>query len=124
MMVKNLFLVFIGSGIGGVLRYTSAFVAKIFKFSFFPLQTLVVNILASLILGIFVVLISKNKSFETLWYSFLVVGICGGFSTFSTFSYENVMLFQNGQYFYLFLNVVLSVFLSFLAVFLGFQLAN
>ena len=106
----NWIWVFLGGGIGSILRLGVGKIAVHFSEAF-PLSTLVSNILATGLLA----LIASNQNYTKehwMWY-FFAIGICGGFSTFSTFSMENVLLFEQGKINWLFLNILLSVVLSF-----------
>lgn len=113
-------------GLGGFLGSTSRFAAAQFMQRFFqttfPIGTMSVNILGSLIIG---VLFGISEYFN--WLSpnarmFLAVGFCGGFTTFSSFAYENIVLLREAQYVSFFLYLVLSIFLGLLAAWLGFVL--
>ncbi len=119
--MRIILLIGIGSFIGGVLRYlTTLFIQSKFL-STFPIGTLTVNILGSLIIGIIFGLSEKaNLSLE--WRLFLATGICGGFTTFSAFSIETLSMLQDGQYFYGFGYVGLSILFSLIAVFMGISL--
>lgn len=106
--------VFVGGGIGSVLRFlVSFFIVKFYNHSF-PLATLISNILACFLM-IFFILFFKNKTDYPEWFTlFLLTGVCGGFSTFSTFSYENYLLFQQNYFGILSANIIISVLVSLL----------
>lgn len=123
-MFLQVFLVGVGGAVGSVFRYlTSLWTIKYYTKSF-PLATFLVNILGCLLIGIFVGFIGKNQElYKNLRY-LLITGFCGGFTTFSTFSLENLTLVQNGSYWIAFLYTFLSVILGFIAVWLGLSMAK
>ena len=86
--------------------------------------TLTVNVLGSFIIGILVGISVKSDLISTDLRVFLMVGFCGGFTTFSSFSSENLMLMQNGQVFTVLIYTSLSILLGFLAVYLGYIFTN
>lgn len=113
MGLKILFLVFIGGGLGSVLRFLfSKFIP--FQTNAFPWATLLSNVLASLVLA-FVVFQFKDSEKWTGIQPLVLIGFCGGLSTFSTFSYENFQLLQQGQLALFWLNVLISFGLGLLA---------
>ena len=117
--MKNLLYIFLGGGFGSVLRFLiSNYTQRFWNVNSFPLGTFVVNMMGCFLIGLFTAyFLKENNSLKFL----LVAGFCGGFTTFSTFSMENVGLWQNGQYSILILYILLSLVLGFLAVFIGFE---
>ncbi len=104
----NWLAVFIGGGVGSILRYGVTWWAK--SWPTHPLAgTFVSNVLASLVLALVVFGAFKNLIPGTPAFLFLAVGVAGGFSTFSTFSMENVMLIREGQPYLALLNIVVNV---------------
>lgn len=110
-----------GGGIGAILRYGVSMGMASFTFTRFPLATLLSNVLASLLLGIFSVLVIRSNSTEIAQQlqAFLVIGICGGFSTFSTFSRENLTFLEQGNWLMLILNTCISVALTLCFIYIG-----
>lgn len=102
-----LLYIFIGGGLGSLARYG---VGQInFLQNKLPLGTLTANILACIILGITLYFIKDKIDGSIFIKYFLVIGFCGGFSTFSTFSLETVQLFKDGMLSYALANVFLSI---------------
>ncbi len=122
MSLGNLFLIFLGGGLGSMLRYALQQIVS--TQSFFPLATFITNILASLLIGLLsAYLLIKGE--EQLWIKyFLAVGFCGGFSTFSTFALELFNLNRQHSYGAAILYALLSVILSLSAVMFGFFVVN
>lgn len=111
-----------GSFIGGVLRYLTQLMFSKFYSGSIPMGTLVVNIIGSFLIGVIFALSEKSDIISQETKIFLAVGICGGFTTFSSFSIENLFLLRDGQYFHMVFYTLLSVFLGLSATFTGFQL--
>jgi len=123
-MFKTILLVGAGGFIGSVARY---FVSKLnIESGLFslPVGTLLVNVLGSLVLGALIGLADRNSGLTFEWRLFLMVGLCGGFTTFSTFAGENLTLMHNGQFLAMAVYSGLTVFLGFLAVFFGYTITK
>lgn len=111
----NCLAVGLGGFIGSVLRYLAGLI-KLNESVVFPVKTLAVNVIGAFAIGIITALALKNASLDPRLVLFLKVGICGGFTTFSTFALESVQLFQSGRGVLALVYIVLSVLLSVLAV--------
>lgn len=116
-MIK-LLAIGIGGFIGALLRYGISGWVYSFSESGFPSGTLVVNIIGAFILGLVAGLAERHIMHPNLKL-FLTIGVLGAFTTFSTFSYETIMLLQVSSYLKAFLNVSLSVLFGLAAAFLG-----
>src|SRR5437879_3875037 len=117
-MLKILALIGTGSFIGGISRYLfGQFVHKYFPVVF-PYGTLAVNIIGCFLIGVIFGL--TDKGMVTLqWRFFLATGFCGGFTTFSTFAYENISLFNEKEYFYMFIYMASSFAIGLAATYIG-----
>jgi len=111
--------VFIGGGLGSLVRYGVSLGMKKAELNQLPWATLICNVAASLMLGITVALLKNKIQHSETLYALLVIGFCGGFSTFSSFAAENLDLFQKGHYAYTVANVLVSVSLCIFTVFIG-----
>ena len=118
--MNTVFFIFIGAGLGGVLRYgISNGVYKLFKPQF-PIGTLVVNVSGCFLMGLlFVVLLDRFEQFSAELRALLLVGMLGGYTTFSSFSIETINLFENGHWLNAMLNIFLSIGLCLIATWLG-----
>ena len=118
-MFKSIVYVAVGSAIGGVCRFLmQQSVQRLVSFSF-PLGTLLVNLLGCFIIGLVYGLASKGNILSPSLRLFLAVGICGGFTTYSSFMFENYTLLQAGEMLNTFLYVAISLVIGFLATWLG-----
>ena len=94
--IRNIIAVGAGSFIGGIARYLVSLAMKGISKGF-PWATLLVNLLGCLTIGLLWGFLSRNASESSSWGLFLTVGLCGGFTTFSTFSKEALTMLQAGQ---------------------------
>jgi len=124
--MKLWILVFFGGGIGSLCRYllSSWISGKII--SAFPFGTFLVNISGCLLIGFFVFYFTEARfgPDSLTWRLLLVTGLCGGYTTFSSFSYENVLLIENGKVFIFLAYTFASLFLGFLATYTGIMIAR
>ncbi len=123
----RMLLVGLGGFVGSVLRYRlSASIQVIAPPNGFPWGTLVVNLIGCLLMGILSELIAVRGRglFGPEAYPFLVVGLLGGFTTFSAFSNETVMTFRNGLTAIAVMNIVASLFFGLAAVVAGRAIVN
>jgi CrcB protein len=117
--MNNIFLIAIGGALGSISRYGCQ---KWMYYHYphpFPFGTFVVNVAGSLLIGLLFGLIEKNNFPSPEWRILLITGFCGGYTTFSTFSFETLSLLREGQYVYASLYVLLSVLIGLLAVWAG-----
>lgn len=121
--MKQLLLVFIGGGAGSVLRYI---IGKTLNSSQtgIPYGTFAANILGSLLIGIILGLAVKNETLTQNHTLLLATGFCGGFTTFSTFAYENHVFLKSGDFTSFAIYTIASFIFGFLAVFAGIYLVN
>ena len=119
-MLKQLLLIGTGGFIGSVARYLVSRLNTRVDWLSIPIGTLTVNVVGSLLIGFLIGISEKSPILTVEWRMFLMVGLCGGFTTFSSFSGENLVLMKNGQILPLLLYTGLSIFLGFVAVYLGY----
>lgn len=113
--MKSFLLIGLGGGMGSIMRYLIQVYTSKYITVTFPLGTLLVNITGCFVIGLLYGL-SNKYTWPTLeWRLFLITGICGGFTTFSSFSYEGVSLFRQGNYGYFVFYVGASVVVGLLA---------
>ena len=121
--IRNIIAVGAGSFIGGIARYLVSLVMKGISKGF-PWATLLVNLLGCLIIGLLWGFLSRNASESTSWGLFLTVGLCGGFTTFSTFSKEALTMLQTGQIWGFASYIALSILAGIALVALGYYIGR
>ena len=119
-----IFWVAFGSALGGAARFSLGGLIQRMAPGEFPLGTLVINVLGSLLLGFIVRYAMETPAVGSEARAFLTVGLCGGFTTFSTFSYESAILLERGEWSRLALYVGLSLLLTIAGVVAGGALAG
>lgn len=102
-------LVFLGGGFGSLARYTISELSQRYIPTAMPIGTFMSNLLSCLMLVLAIQAIERSPSSSEWIRPALVIGFCGGFSTFSTFSYETVGLMKQGNLFWAAMNVLISV---------------
>ena len=123
-MDRSFLIVGLGSFIGGVLRYAvSLMFAKQIP-SAFPYGTFIVNIAGCFLIGLVFALSEKGDVLSPEWRIFLTTGFCGGFTTFSTFSFESIRLLQDGEFLYVAMNLIGSVIVGLAATYAGILIAR
>ncbi|HLR37589.1 MAG TPA: fluoride efflux transporter CrcB [Chitinophagaceae bacterium] len=118
-MIKAILFVGAGGFVGSVFRYlVQLFISKHFV-SPFPWPTFAVNIVGCLLIGMLYALADRGQVMTPELRLLLVTGFCGGFTTFSSFAFDNVNLLQQGYVFHAFLYILVSVVLGILFAYLG-----
>jgi fluoride exporter len=118
--VLNTFLIFLGAGAGGVFRYWISNITYGLLGRQFPYGTLVVNVSGCFLMGLlFVLILERFNGIGPLLRSFFLIGLLGGYTTFSSFSIETLNLFESGAYLSTALNILLSIILCMAAAWLG-----
>ena len=116
-------VVLAGAGLGGLTRYVAGTWIMAKYGGRFPLGTLVINVTGSFLIGVFMTLLTERFQPHPNWRLFLVVGILGGYTTFSSFEYETFQAVRDGARWMGMLYVIGSVALGYAGVWLGAVLA-
>ena len=117
--MQTILLISLGAIIGANLRYFVAqYVAKLIPSSF-PYGTLIINISASFILGLFLIWTTERVLADPRWRLFVATGFCATYSTYSSYAFETFALFEKGQWLVAGLNILATNVVCFVAVVLG-----
>ena len=123
-MNKLVLIVGVGGFLGTVARFLSQqLVYKLYPVVF-PYGTLAVNLTGCFLIGVFYAMAEKNNLLSPEWRLFLTTGFCGGFTTFSAFTYEGVQMMDNKDYLYLGIYAAVSVATGIAATYLGIWLTK
>ena len=120
-MIRNFLLVGLGGALGSMLRYGTGVLIGPREF---PLATFLINVTGSFLIGLVVVSSLTNQQVTEQWKLFLATGLCGGFTTFSAFSLENLQLLQQGKWPLFLLYSIGSVLLGLASAWLAFRIMS
>jgi fluoride exporter len=123
-MIHHFFLVGLGGAIGSMLRYGAGLISIKFLGFTFPWGTLLINILGSFLIGIVFAIAGQIQNFPENIKIFMMVGILGGFTTFSAFSLDSLLLLEKGNVGQALIYIIGSVVLSITATFIGLMLVK
>ena len=120
----DLLIISLGAVVGADARYLiSRYAAKLLG-PVFPYGTLLINISGSLIVGFFVIWTTERVFIDPRWRLLVIVGFCGSFTTFSSYAYESMAYFEQGQWLLMWSNILTNNVLCLLAVVAGMALAR
>jgi len=123
--MREIILVFFGAGFGGVMRFILGSLVYSVTGRNFPYGTLVINLTGSFIMGfLFVIITHKYANLAPYLIAFMLVGILGGYTTFSSFSIETLRLFQDEKIAFAFTNILVSTTGGILLAWVGYILAQ
>ena len=117
-------LVLIGGGVGALARYVAASAIMTRFGGKFPLGTLTINVTGSFLIGLLMTMLTERFELDPRWRLLLVVGFLGGYTTFSSFEWETFTSVRDGALWTGMLNIVSSVLIGYIAVWLGVALAR
>jgi fluoride exporter len=120
----DLLIISLGAIVGANARYLLSRYAVKLLGPVFPYGTLFINLSGSLIVGFFVVWASERVFVDPRWRLLIIVGFCGSFTTFSSYAYESMAYFEQGQWMLMWTNILANNVLSLLAVLVGMALAR
>ena len=124
MSLFHVLAVFVGGGIGSVFRFlVGLYVQKIVNVDF-PVGTFVVNALGCFLVGVAFSVLVEHFEIATVYRLLFITGFLGGFTTFSTFSYDATYMFVNGQYLKFLLYTMATVFVGYLLTLAGYYIGK
>lgn len=118
-MLKTIFFIAVGGALGAVMRYLSQVTVYELVGRSFPYGTLFVNVTGSFLMGLLSIFLVEKFNLGAEWHMAILIGVLGSFTTFSTFSLETLVLFEQGDMFKAMTNIMLSVVLCIGAVWSG-----
>jgi CrcB protein len=122
--MKNLIVIGTGGAIGAIARHLLGVLVVRHVSWGFPLSTFLVNLSGCFVIGLLYGIATRYTWLTLEWRLFLITGICGGYTTFSSFSFESISLMRQGSYTYFFLYVFGSVILGLLATVAGMAITS
>jgi len=122
--VQELLIISLGAVVGANARYLiSRYAARILG-PVFPYGTLIINIIGSIIVGFFVIWATERAWVDPRWRLLVVVGFCGAFTTFSSYAFESMAYFEQGQWLLLWTNILTNNILCLLGALAGMAIAR
>jgi fluoride exporter len=122
--VFDLLVISLGAIVGANARYLISQLTSRFLGPVFPYGTLLINLTGSLIVGFFLTWVSERVFIDPRWRLLIVIGFCGSFTTFSSYAYESMAYFEQGQWLLMWTNIFTNNLLCLLAVLAGMALAR
>jgi CrcB protein len=123
-MIRNIVLVGLGGGIGSIFRYLTSVIVNKYFIYIFPLATFTTNFLGCLLIGLLLGYFDRQQLINLDAKFLFVTGFCGGYTTFSTFAFENISLFQSNNSAVAFAYLAASILCGLFAVWLGLFINN